>query len=655
MSKTQIDRALHLHYQNQRKRSKATAWGDLRKQVQTPAGHVLRVPSNLADHPNFGDLLEAALDRRDPAARADLDKLLCHFDVEYYARRCVTIRAKTGQRIRPQLTLAQVRLCALLERQRLAGRPQRVIILKARQWGGSTATQIYASWLQLMRYVGHHLAVVAYTGTQARWLRGMHTLIVQSFPPEIKELSIRQYEKDPNLHYVPERDAIIGVGSVQNPDAVRSFTYHLLHLSEVGLWPERYVISGRNLAQALIGTVDRKPDTLIVLESTGKGRGTYFHETWEAATSGEAVYEPMFVPWFEHESYAIPLDDLDEMKRFAQSLTEYEWRLLEAGATLDQIAWYRDKRGEYSDEVRFRTEYPSFPEEAFFTSGRPVFAPVAVRALTKGVRPPAWRGTMEADERTGRGALKNVRFVEQPEGDVWVWRRPGDRLGGLIPADKRVVHRYAVFLDPGGRTDRADWWVATVIDRAWLLFGLGPEVVARWRAHTRPDLGAWLAAQLAAWYDNALLAIEINRYRRQPDWEPDWSLAVIEELRQHYANLFIREEPEKSGKSVVERIGFVTTAKSKAMIVKTLMRYIEEQAYTERDQRAIDEMLVYEYTDDGGMSAPEGMHDDIVISTAGALWLSDHMPQPVLVEVQPVQKRRDSLREMIARSPFAPK
>lgn len=644
-------KALELHYQNLEKR-KQSPWGDLRIKMQTPGGRVLSVPAPLAAHSGFASLLEAAIDDRDPMARAQLDRILCQFDVEYYARRCVVIRSKSGERIRPILNRAQVRFCAMLEHQRLAGRPQRVIILKARQWGGSTVTQIYASWLQLMRYTGHHLAVVAYTGTQARWIRGMHTLIVSSFPEEVQQLTLKQYEKDPNLHYVVERDAIIGVGSVQKPDSVRSFTFHLLHLSEVGLWPERYVISGRNLAQALIGTVDRKPDTLIVLESTGKGRGTYFHETWEQSVAGETVYEPLFVPWFEHESYRISLSH-EDLKRMAQTLSDYEWRLLEAGADLEQIAWYRGKRAEYSDEMRFRTEYPSWPEEAFFSSGRPVFSGVAVRALQAGVKPPLVVGYLRARGQTGPEALRDISFEEHPSGELSIWRFPNDRLGGLIPADKRVVHRYAVFLDPGGRTERADWWVATVIDRAWLLFGLGPEVVARWRAHTRPDIGAWMAARLAEWYDHALLAIEVNRYRRQPDWEPDWSLAVIEELREHYSNLYIRQEPEKATKTLVERIGFVTTRQSKAMIIKTLMRYIEDQAYTERDQRAIDEFLAYEYTEDGGMSAPEGMHDDIVISTAGVLWIGEHMPAPVLVEA--ARKTQKDLARMKARSPFAPR
>jgi hypothetical protein len=475
----------------------------------------------------------------------------------------------------------------------------------------------------------------------------MHTLIIKEFPHELGQVSLRQYERDPNIHYVPERDSIVGVGSVHKPDSVRSFTYHFLHLSEVGLWPEKFVISGRNLAQALIGTVQHEPDTMVIIESTGKGRGGYFYEMWQMASEGKSTYEPLFVPWFEHEEYALALDE-DELEHVARTLSSYEEMLLEIGATLNQIAWYRAKSSEYSEDFRFKTEYPSTPEEAFATTGRPVFSAKAVLALAYAVRAPTV-GELRSSAETGQAALVGIRFEPLERGTLALWRPPGDTLSGLIPPGHKVVHRYCVFLDTGGRTERADYWVATVLDRAWIVFGMPPEVVARWRAHARPDVGAWYAAKLAQYYDEALLAIEVNRFRRSPDFEPDWSLAVIEELREHYGNLYLREEMDKATNVLTQRIGFLTTKYSKAMIIKTLMRAIEEQLYVERDQRAIEEMLAYEYGPDGTMNAPEGAHDDIVVSTAGVLWLSEQMPTPRLIPI--AGGKREGAP--VSRSPFA--
>jgi len=582
-------------------------------------------------------------DRGDPEATLAWRQMLAYADIEAYCRMCVTIRDKQGRQRRLIPNRPQQRFLVTLERMRLAGRPLRAILLKARQWGGSTITQAYCSWLQTQRMRGAHLAVVAYTATQARWIRGMHTLIIRQYPEDIARLTIRQYERDPNLHYIPERDAIIGVGSVHKPDAVRSFTFRFLHLSEVGLWPEKVTVSGSALAQALIGTVPQEEMTLVVMESTARGGGTYFHKEWQRAVNGESGYAPVFVPWWEVEEYAFPLDR-DELEHVARTLKADEEELLRMGATLNQIAWRRAKKAEMSRETDFQHEYPATPEEAFASSGRPVFDTFYVQRQRAYVRPPK-TGFLRARGMQGPDALRDVRFEQHPEGELWVWREPGDLLGGLLKPGETVVHRYAIFVDPGGRTPDADWWVATVIDRAWLLFDAPVEVVARWRAHTRPDLGAWTAAQLATWYQRALLAIEVNRFRQRPDWEPEWSLAVLDEIRDYYDNLYIRQDLEKAGVPLLQRIGFLTTRNTKAQLISTLMRHLEEETFLEHDQRALDEMAAYEYQGHGEMGAPPGMHDDIVISTAGALWLSDHMPPPVLSSQQKAQP--------VIASPFA--
>lgn len=68
----------------------------------------------------------------------DMAVLRFKYDFEYWAYRCVVITDKlTGQDIPFKLNRPQRRLVAELERQRLASQPLRLIMLKARQWGGS--------------------------------------------------------------------------------------------------------------------------------------------------------------------------------------------------------------------------------------------------------------------------------------------------------------------------------------------------------------------------------------------------------------------------------------------------------------------------------------------------------------------------------------
>ena len=66
-------------------------------------------------------------------------KLRCHHDFEFWCATCVKIKDKlTGQDIPFILNAPQRRVAATFEQQRTAQQPIRAIMLKARQWGGST-------------------------------------------------------------------------------------------------------------------------------------------------------------------------------------------------------------------------------------------------------------------------------------------------------------------------------------------------------------------------------------------------------------------------------------------------------------------------------------------------------------------------------------
>ena len=51
------------------------------------------------------------------------------------------------------------------EKDRIADKPIRLILLKARQWGGSTATQMYFAWLQFIHKVGLNSLIIAHQGS----------------------------------------------------------------------------------------------------------------------------------------------------------------------------------------------------------------------------------------------------------------------------------------------------------------------------------------------------------------------------------------------------------------------------------------------------------------------------------------------------------
>ena len=71
-------------------------------------------------------------------------------DFPFWAATFVYIKNKGGgEDVLFRLTRPQRRFVARLEKRRKANKPIRIVLLKARQWGGSTTSQLYMAWLQL--------------------------------------------------------------------------------------------------------------------------------------------------------------------------------------------------------------------------------------------------------------------------------------------------------------------------------------------------------------------------------------------------------------------------------------------------------------------------------------------------------------------------
>ena len=104
-----------------------------------------------------------------------------------------------------------------LEEMRLAGVPIRIVLLKARQWGGSTLVQIYMMWIQQIQ-TNWHLAVCAQGDDAAKNISGMYTNAANKYPKEIGTITLAPYERSSKNRICKETGGIIGVGSINNPD-----------------------------------------------------------------------------------------------------------------------------------------------------------------------------------------------------------------------------------------------------------------------------------------------------------------------------------------------------------------------------------------------------------------------------------------------------
>lgn len=561
-----------------------------------------------------------------------------------------------------RLTYPQRRFVEMLEGMRLAGKPIRVILLKARQWGGSTTSQIYMAWLQLIHRTGLNSLIISNYNEGARKIKGMFKKMINEYPVAMlhetgdlyseKEEKLVGVEGSSLTQRVPQRNATISIGSSESPDSCRGGDYALVHLSEVGLWKATDGKKPEDMVRSACSGVLYRPLTMIVYESTANGVGNFFHKEYVASKDPKikSQFVPLFISWFDIELYQLPFESEEERESFAQWLYDnrlnaatrsdreecgkYLWWLWHTGATLEGIHWYVEERAKYHDHGSMASEYPSDDVEAFVNSGSAVFDKYCVESLRPTTKqPPRYIGDIYGFGDEGKDALRDLRFKADAQGLLWVWNLP-DRVSEA--ETESVADRYLTVVDVGGRSHKADWSVIVVFDRLLMMDGGKPAVVAQWYGHIDMDLLAWKSAQIAAFYDNSLLVIESNTletHDKERNVDGDQSAAILTQIKGIYPNLYARRQSEDTiMQGLPVRYGFHTNVATKPMIISTLVKVIREGLYVERDSRCLDEYLDYEKKPNGAFGARQGTHDDLLMTRAIGLHICFHemkLPQVV--------------------------
>lgn len=568
-------------------------------------------------------------------------RLRCRYDFPFWAAFYVYIKNKGGgEDVLFRLTRPQRRFVERLERRRKAGMPIRIVLLKARQWGGSTTSQIYMAWLQLVLRVGLNSLIIAHQGAGSDEIKDMFDRMIKAYPVEmLHKLGEAYSENEPKLvgvgksgsiHRVPQRNCKIKIGTAERPDSCRGGDYNLVHLSEVGLWKVTDGKKPEDIVRSACSGVLLRPYTMIVYESTANGTGNFFQREYDDAKSGKSQFEAMFVSWFDIEQYSIKFCSEEEKRQFAIALYinrendnvpsnreesgKYLWWLWERGATLEAINWYIQERAKYTEHGLMAAEFPSDDVEAFVHSGARVFDKYKVEKLKPTCKPPKYIGEVYADADEGKDALKNLRFVEDRQGSLHIWELPEDA------GDEIVTDRYLTVVDVGGRSNKADWSVIVVFDRLFMAEGGKPVVVAQWYGHIDIDLLAWKAARIAAFYGNSLLVIESNTletHDKEREVDGDQSQFILNQIKDIYPNLYARKQSEEDIREERPlKYGFHTNVATKPMVISTLVKIIRESNYVERDARCLDEYLCYEKKQNGAFGAIIGKHDDLLMTRA---------------------------------------
>lgn len=569
-------------------------------------------------------------------AVCSLQILRCKYDFEYWAYTCCKIEDKESSALIPfRLRKAQRIILQVLESERAKGKPVHLQIVKARQFGGSTLIQMWMMWIQVVLHENWHSSIVTHVEDQARRVLRMYRIAANNYPKEIGTITLGSFEGSNKNRIVKERGSIIAIGSMEKPDGLRCANNFLIHCSEVGLWAQTSTKGPEDMVQTLLGSLSKTKDAAIVLESTAKGVGNYFHSTWE---TNKKFYK-LFIPWFHIDLYTT---NLDNKKEFIDSWDDEEWALWEMGATIQGINWRRDELAAFNgDKWRFGSEYPATPEEAFATTGDKFYPRFLLEQHRKFVCAPKYKGNVYGRASEKKEAFMDLRFEGNPLAEdncLWAWSLPDN--------EEKISNRYIVSVDIGGEGERADYSTINVLDRIGLMEGGGLERAATWRGHIDQTSLAWKAAQIAEFYGHALLVIECNSLDKEENegTEGPHFLTVIDAIAPFYENIYKRRRSERSKNQRTNLYGFHINKQTKQAVMDIKKRYMGNFMYIEYDERALHEAALMERREGGVIAnvVGKGNHDDIEVPTATAIYVSENhmdMPRKVMPYRAPVNTR----------------
>lgn len=525
-----------------------------------------------------------------------------------YIESCLKIKTKSGTVVPFRLNDAQRKLYAVAKRQQDAGKPVRLIILKARQLGFSTLTEGLIFHSCATRENVNALIVAHREDATANLFR-MSKLFYDELPKPVKPM-LRASNAQELVFENPsklrsEREAKPGLRSrircatAGGRGIGRSDTLQCVHLSEYAFWPDGADGKASTLA-GILQAVPSMPGTMVVIESTANGFED-FKERWDAAVAGENDFEPVFFAWFENPEYAMPVVPGTEWTPEERELRD-TYRL-----TDEQLQWRRwciaNNCGGSLD--MFRQEYPASPGEAFLHSGTGVFDNEQVVLRMERLPSPA-----------GRGEFTDGEWTESEVGAITLYELPEEGIPYVLGGDTAG--------------EGSDYFTAIVINNA-----TGRIAAVLRRQYSEPEYVRQIYA-LGRYYNDALVAVETN-FSTYP-------VMKLQELE--YPNQYAREREDTYTRQMKKSYGFRTDKQSRPRAIANLVDVFSTHPEWFTDRELLEEMLVFCYNEDHRPEALAGKHDDLVMGAAITYAVRHQQRMTVLTEPE---KPREKLIDQVKR------
>lgn len=480
---------------------------------------------------------------------------------------------------------SQLRTLDIIQSQRRAKQPIRIVVLKSRQMGTSTLAQSLLYSFCSMRGNLNGF-VIADDEDGASLLFGMNEIFWEWMNKNHRHMCPRKKNSSEKKMVFSNKRSGIYVETANNRRAGRKYTLHHVHVSEAAFFK-----SFKETMRGMMQAVPDKPETIVIVESTANGTND-FCKFWRRVErdhkEGTTQWIPVFLSWKDHEEYRRGFRSDYEKQMFESALTGKEIELRkEFGLTLEQLHWRRWKLSNdfAGDEEGFEVEFPLSPDQAFKSTSKSVFPEKVIKAHRSKLCPPRMIGDLEMDDRRSF-------FMPSKDGRLKVFDIP------------KTGHKYVIGIDSCEPATGNDYAAMEVIDRTtW-------TQVASYHGKVPPEVLGEHAVALGLYYKMAMLAPEING--------PGFStLAKI--MQMGYPNVCRRMKTvidEKNMQIVeTEEMGFRTDAKSKQIMIRETAEGLRNLLFVVKNELTLDEASTYvvqEVTEGGNLKygADDGYHDD---------------------------------------------
>lgn len=491
-----------------------------------------------------------------------------------YCREYLKIKTKAGDIVSFIFNNVQEKIHNIVEQAKTEKKLLRFIILKARQEGVSTYFE-GSIFHETATNFNVKSAIVGHEQESADNLFDMFNRYYDNLPKAIQP--IKKYSNKKELSF-DKLQSEITVSSADSGERLkRSDTIQKLHCTEVAFWRD-----AKSAMLALLQTVPDEPNTLVIIESTANGVGGWFYDAWQSATKGENSFIPIFLAWWEMPEYSRSFESESEQQKLIKSLNDYEKEIIKKfKLSYEQINWYRYtlKNKCNADTEQMKQEYPTTPQEAFITSGRPVFDNKICHANYLNAKEPIMQGDLIYTYNEDK-SIKDVEFIKNSKGFIKIYEK--------IEINNTESFVFAGGSDVAEGLEQGDYSTIRVLDRR------SRRVVLTWHGHIDPDLFAEEHHKIYLFLKEQIyFCIEFNNH----------GLTTITSAFKLRIKMYFRSDFKRGYEEHKNLLGYKTTETTKPYIINGLNEQIRENYFQDPEKEFWNECMTYVKDSKGRMSA----------------------------------------------------